>query len=350
MDAPIDPDDHTVPELREAVEDIDDPEALDAILSAERDGENRTTAIEAIEERLNSLEAAISEERNAIQPIDSADSDVLTLAGPDEPRELSERLLTNLSGIRTTLEEARNAGGQYEARLRKLENEVSELSAYTDALEDFLDDEGTAQQILESVEGDLRSLEEDIHDIKPVVRNHANTLRDHRIGISDLEDGVQDQSSTLEEVLEQVDSLDARFEDFRATATETHDDLLDRVDDTEDAIEGDRDRIENIADDLDSVRMAVDEASSTITDLETTISSGLDDAADERESAENRIDSNEEAIEAQGSSIDQLESTTTDIDRRLQNLEEDLEDIQTWREQLGAALGGGGAQEAPDGN
>lgn len=57
MAHPIDPATHTVPELREAVEQIEEPAALAALLRAERTGDDRKTAKAAIEDRLRALGA-----------------------------------------------------------------------------------------------------------------------------------------------------------------------------------------------------------------------------------------------------------------------------------------------------
>ncbi|MDZ7730328.1 MAG: electron transfer flavoprotein subunit alpha/FixB family protein [Natrialbaceae archaeon] len=51
----LDPSDVTVDELREAVADIDSIEDLETIRDAEADGKNRTTALEAIDDRLEDL-------------------------------------------------------------------------------------------------------------------------------------------------------------------------------------------------------------------------------------------------------------------------------------------------------
>lgn len=55
MDPPFDPADRTVSDLREALKGIDDPEALEGLREAEESGDNRTTALEAIEERLEEI-------------------------------------------------------------------------------------------------------------------------------------------------------------------------------------------------------------------------------------------------------------------------------------------------------
>jgi len=61
---PLDPADYTVPELEAALEDIDDRDALETILAAERDGKDRKTGAAAIESRL----AAVSDEETQGDP------------------------------------------------------------------------------------------------------------------------------------------------------------------------------------------------------------------------------------------------------------------------------------------
>lgn len=49
-------DDLTVSELREEVADIDDPDELESMLTAEKDGKDRVTAKDAIKERLDEVD------------------------------------------------------------------------------------------------------------------------------------------------------------------------------------------------------------------------------------------------------------------------------------------------------
>ena len=51
----LDPSEHTIDELRDELEGIDDPEALEELRESEADGEDREGAKEAIDERLESV-------------------------------------------------------------------------------------------------------------------------------------------------------------------------------------------------------------------------------------------------------------------------------------------------------
>jgi hypothetical protein len=59
----LDPSEHTVDELRDELEDVDDPEELEGVLDAEREAEDRKTAKEAVERRLDDLGEDEAEER-----------------------------------------------------------------------------------------------------------------------------------------------------------------------------------------------------------------------------------------------------------------------------------------------
>ncbi|PSP76915.1 electron transfer flavoprotein subunit alpha [Halobacteriales archaeon QS_1_68_20] len=75
----LDPAEYTVDELRDELEEIDDPSALGEILDAERDGKDRKTAKGAIESRLDDVGGDVSDESEAAD--EAADS------GPRAPSE-----------------------------------------------------------------------------------------------------------------------------------------------------------------------------------------------------------------------------------------------------------------------
>ena len=53
--ADLDPSEHTIDELEAQLDEIDDPDALERIRDAETSGEDRTGAVEAIDDRLDSV-------------------------------------------------------------------------------------------------------------------------------------------------------------------------------------------------------------------------------------------------------------------------------------------------------
>ena len=374
MNAVLEPADYTVSELHDAIDDLDDPEALSVLLEVEADGENRKTAKEAIEERLETLqdeppssdgvdepEVTAEDDPDASEedptaepdapaaPDDStgtppeADLTALGLAIPeeaelpaDEPTpepDLNQHLVSNLVRIRTLLEDASGRGGSVEARLDELQAEVSDLKAYTNALEEFLDEEGTGQQIVESVRRDLVAITDEVEHLELVLARHDRSL-----------DGHDEQLETLQsEVATLADDLEAH----RETATDwfgTIEEALDEHAATHD----------DLGEQLDSVQTEAADIASAVDALEADLEEGLAAEADDRAALERQVDTLVEETDALKTSIDEtaenvaaLEETlgsVSQVDQRFAAIEAELEELTEWREQLGSAMVGGGAQ------
>lgn len=378
MELPIDPDDHTVAELTDALEDLGDPRVLAAVREAERAGADRTTAVEAIDHRLQMVgadpdamttesltedapvpspeelptppgEDAAAGDRAAVEALTDAE-ELLTLAGPDQGEALSERLLANLDGIRTTLEDARQTGGRYDARLRKLENQIGDLSAYTTALEEFLDEEGTGRQVIESVRTDIDAIEDDVQDIALVVRSHARNLRSIRESITALEGDLDSQADGLDRVAADVEMFDVRIEEFRETAAETHEAHADRLVAVEESANDHDGRIDGLADEVERVNGAVDDVRGEVRRLDGAVEDELAVADDERAELAEHVESNANGLDDLAAKVGEVAADVGDIedtigdpgrvDERFDRLQGDVERLLEWREQLGSVMTG----------
>jgi len=83
-DTSLDPGEHTVDGLKEKLSAVEDPAALDAALTAEREGKDRKTAREAIRERIDELEAETGSEPGDTDHEEAGDAD----EGEDAPDEV----------------------------------------------------------------------------------------------------------------------------------------------------------------------------------------------------------------------------------------------------------------------
>ena len=135
-----------------------------------------------------------------------------------------------------------------------LQSRVSELEAYTDALEEFLDEEGTAQQLVTDVEDEVSSLSaelgdlsDELADVEASVEDAAgdrDQLRERVAAVEDDVGAVEDLREDLERLRGDVDAIDERLADTEDAVME--------VDDLEDDLE-------DLADDLEDVEEHVDE-------------------------------------------------------------------------------------------
>ena len=141
-----------------------------------------------------------------------------------------------------------------EVEIEHVQSRVSELEAYTDALEAFIDENGPAQEVLSEFESDIEALENDVADVHDDVASVEEAVADADEDREDLWAEVEEVESKfgavddLEESLDRlrgdVDALDERLAD-------TEDDVL--------ALEDVEDDIEDLSEDLDDVEATVEE-------------------------------------------------------------------------------------------
>ncbi|WP_135662193.1 hypothetical protein [Halorhabdus rudnickae] len=115
--------------------------------------------------------------------------------------------------------------GAVDARIQHLQNEVADLSAYTTAIEEFLDENGQGEELieefqarLEDFEGELQTVDSELDEVRGDMTSVRNTVEDNEETVGDVEAALSDLESEIEEVKEQVGDtgdLDERLEDIR---------------------------------------------------------------------------------------------------------------------------------------
>jgi predicted nucleic acid-binding Zn-ribbon protein len=159
------------------------------------------------------------------------------------------------------------------ARLQHVEGRVTEFEAYLEALEVFIDDKGTANEIISNLEDAIETLtsrvdalEADLQELEQRQSTVSETVEKHDTTLTTLET----RTGTIEERTESLDS----------TTTE-HESRIDDLADRQDRLEVDLD--ESIA----SVEDALDESIETVhADLDESIASVEDDLDESLESVE----------------------------------------------------------------
>ncbi|SDJ44137.1 Sec34-like family protein [Halovenus aranensis] len=175
--------------------------------------------------------------------------------------------------------------GATAAKVEQIQDDVADLRAYTGALEEFLDENGTAQQILDEFEGQLESFESRLSSV---------------------------QSST-DDNAEQV-----------AAVAET--------------VTGFEDDIAALDDDVVAVREEMD----SLADEVETVSTDVDEATDKMDSVDEELSEFDATLESIQSDIEELEAAVDDGDmaQRLDDIEQSIDDLQTWQEQIKSTFGG----------
>jgi predicted nucleic acid-binding Zn-ribbon protein len=188
------------------------------------------------------------------------------------------------------------SGGSVDARIQRLQTEVADLLAYTDALEEFLDENGTAEQTIEGFREEVESLQSELQEVGELARGHEEALADVQTTVDGVESTVDSLESELDGVLEEVETVRSE------------------VDDVEESVE--------------SVESTVDDVEESVEDVETTV-----------DDVEESVDSVESDVEDVEADLDSLESQVGDIN--VEDIESEIEDLKEWREQLSSVIGGG---------
>ncbi|MFC7154921.1 hypothetical protein ACFQPA_05560 [Halomarina halobia] len=164
------------------------------------------------------------------------------------------------------------ATGSVDARIERLQVDVSDLLAYTDALEAFLDENGEGQQLLADLREELESLEGRVRSIEDRSTSNRDGVREVTGRVDDVESGVERVESEAERIRETVADLEARIETVAdlearietvagdAVAEADLDDLRSRVDD-----------LAALADELESVGDRLDALDERVAEVETEI-------------------------------------------------------------------------------
>lgn len=101
--------------------------------------------------------------------------------------------------------------GSSGARLDQIQRDVSDLRAYTTALEEFLDENGTGQEIIDGFEERLDDVEEHLSTVDSTfenVRNELDTVDAELEQVSDeLEDRVTDVESELDTLRDELNTV-----------------------------------------------------------------------------------------------------------------------------------------------
>ncbi|MFB6299977.1 MAG: hypothetical protein ABEH65_06910 [Halobacteriales archaeon] len=105
--------------------------------------------------------------------------------------------------------------GSIDARIEHLQSEVSDLAAYTEALEEFLNEKGAGRDLIDSIENGMETLQDTTDRLEDRIDSGEETLSDLEETVSALEDDIDDLHDELakqDELADRIDDLVADME------------------------------------------------------------------------------------------------------------------------------------------
>ncbi|WP_458208996.1 AAA family ATPase [Haladaptatus sp. NG-SE-30] len=192
-------------------------------------------------------------------------------------------------------------------RIRHIQSRVDDLAAYTEALEEFIDDNGTAQTLINEFENEVESVRSELGAMNDDIESVKDEGAQARARVADLENNLTDLEDEIGELGEFGDDLDG---------------LKSQLDDLEDLVATNTEETTALDDELEDLR---------------------DDLGDVK-SLEDELESLSDDISEITESVSETESQ---LDEKLDTLRSDMEDIESevaefreWRDQLGSVFGG----------
>jgi hypothetical protein len=230
-------------------DDADEDEADDTVPSAE--------AAEALDPRAGeATEREPTADAEAEAEAEAADDDATAdAAGSSIAAALAAEIRAgtvdddDLTVLREAFEADAEGGvpTSVDVRIGRLQSQIEDLLAYRDALADFLDENGTAEEVVGEVNAELTDLTERVEALDDAVAD----ADDERAALADDVATVTDR---VDDVADRLDTVAADLEDLSATA--------ERIEERLDAVEDLESDIEDIEAELDDLRDFRDRLSS----------------------------------------------------------------------------------------
>ncbi|SEN84868.1 hypothetical protein SAMN05216388_1005194 [Halorientalis persicus] len=226
-----DDEDETEEEDETEAEDTDDEDEAEEVDETEAEEQEADTEAET-----EDAEEATEVESDTGGSLD-VESVASALATEIEEGEVDD---DDLEVLRSELEieSGGGTGGAVEARIEKLQSDVTELDAYVDALEEFLEENGTGQDLIEGLQDDVATLEDQL---------------------GGLEDDIEDNSQQVASLEDSVEGIQGDLQSLKGDVKDVDDDI--------DAIQGSIDDLEDELDDIDEVDDRVDDIEADIVEL-----------------------------------------------------------------------------------
>ena len=213
-------------------------------------------------------------EGTADEPATGGTADDETSIDPTDGESLADRLVAELRAGNVSTENRRylqrelggvQPRGSVDARLQQLQAKLSDFEAYTDAVEEFLDEGGTAEQLTETVETRLDAFEDDLRTLESTVAELAE-LQGDVADLDELTSTVADHESELESLDEDLSSLD---EDMSS--------LEEDLSSVQEGLETVREKVDAVSAELSGVTGTVEELGAELSRLDEEATDGVED-------------------------------------------------------------------------
>ncbi|WP_436935003.1 hypothetical protein [Halovenus marina] len=148
--------------------------------------------------------------------------------------------------------ESSDSDGSADAKIKQLQTDIADLRAYTSALEEFLEEEGTGQQLIEDFEERLASFEDRLEGMQSDISDQSSDLETALEEVETVSENVESVEREVETVEGELDSLTEDIDSVEASIADLESDV-ERID--EDLVNGEvLDQIEDMEESIDDLQ------------------------------------------------------------------------------------------------
>ncbi len=208
-----------------------------------------------------------------------------------------------------------------DVRISRLQSSVADIEAYADALAEFIDDEGTAREVLDGLQARVDDVDADLSGIEDRLEaadQERSDLSDEFASLDESVTAVDDRVDTVEET---VSSLESGVEGIEDDVTE-----LDR---TVDDISDDVQTLCECFDDVDAAVSRTDERVGDVEDRLDRFDTEFDDVWEDLAEVDERLTGVE----------DRLGSDVANVEAEIAAIHDQLEELEAFRKRLNEAFG-----------
>ncbi|MFT4891441.1 MAG: archaellum component FlaC [Halobacteriales archaeon] len=184
--------------------------------------------------------AAEGEESSATPPVEGTESVAQRLAEELRSGEVSE---DDRKAIKEALDLEPELSSAETARIEHLQSRVEEVAAYAEALEEFLDEEGTAQELISDFRTEVEELRDDVQALDDKLETVQSELDETTDQFDDMGDDLSSVDNRIDELRTDVDAIDDEVGSVASDLAAVEEDLESVEEDLED-VEEDVDGIE----------------------------------------------------------------------------------------------------------
>lgn len=222
-----------------------------------------------------------------------------------------------------------------DVRIRRLQSTVADIEAYSDALEEFIDEQGTAEAMLDELRSRIDTVESDV----AALSDRADAADEERAETAASVEDVESSVVEIEEIVAHVERTVRNVEDDVESVTEDVEDTVEDVAAVESELTGLDEAVDDLGDDVETLYEELDSTAADVTAVDDRVDGveGQFDTFDEElgdvweDIAE--VDSRLTTVE------DQLGDDVEDLEAELDEIRDHLTELDEFRERLSEAFG-----------